>query len=119
MACDCSAEVNHFSHAESTAGAEIQTKPFSWLQSFERLEVRNRQIIHMDVVANASSIWCWIIIAANDDVSSLAECDLQRGGDEMSFRSVVLAQISIRTGTGCVEVPKCGIGEAVSVCVFG
>ena len=68
--------------------------------------MRLGQIIHVNVIANAGSIRCRIVVAINLQNTALSVDRLERHGNQVGFRIVNLANFSAFIGPGSVEITK-------------
>ena len=94
MLGDLAAHVDDFFNTVSSPGTEIEFQAFSRVEFIERKQVSVGQVIDVDVVSNASSIVCRVVVAKQRDVASLAQCYLQNNRDQVGLWRVVFAQIS-------------------------
>src|SRR5207249_6213999 len=60
----------------------------------------------MCVVADSSAVWSGIIRAVNLESRFLSESRLNGERNKMSFRRMVLSQLTFRVGTGSVEITE-------------
>src|SRR6266436_7960343 len=102
---------DHFANAISAAGTEIVDELVALAQSIEHPDMRAGEIAHMNVITDAGAIRGGIVGAENRDVFALSERDLQREGNQVRLRHMVLAQIA--GGSRGVEIAEGGVPQAV------
>src|SRR5207248_3941551 len=88
----------------ASAGADVEGILCRWRRRFDGQAMRLSQIIHMNIVANAGAVGSGIVVSENHQFFSLAEGNLEREGNEMIFRIVILAELTIRRCAGGVKV---------------
>ena len=71
----------------------------------QRPHMRGGQIRHMNVIAQARSVRRRVIVA-EDLQSASAGRRVDRPGDDVDFRRVILADLAVRVGARRVEVPQ-------------
>ena len=68
--------------------------------------MRGREIGDVDVVADAGTISCRIVVAKNAHMVALAVRDLQDDGDEVCFRIMRLADLAGHMRAAGVEIAQ-------------
>src|SRR3954466_3079271 len=91
MAGNLAAGVDDLPHAVAAAGAQVEVNPLSGSQCFERHEVGLGQIVNVDIVADATAVRGWIVVAENRDPLALAESDLEQVWNQMRFRNMIFS----------------------------
>src|SRR5882762_7928397 len=76
-----------------------------------------RQVIYMDIVADASAIRSWIIRSKNFHGLALAAYGFKGNWDQVGLRGVQFADGSIFVGSGSVEVTETYVAESVGTSV--
>ena len=64
------------------------------------------QITDMDVIANAGAIRRVVVVAEDLQVGSMATHHVEHQRDQVGFRVVLFAEISVRISAGGVEVAE-------------
>ena len=104
---------DHVFHRRRPLGAGIVgTRGSSRLQPSECAQVRVCQITHVNVVAQARAIRCWVILAEDVDGRPSAS-GLDRARDHVNLGSVILAELAFGIRTGGVEVAQPDRPDAV------
>jgi hypothetical protein len=65
-----------------------------------------RQIGNMDVIADAGAVVRRIILAEDFNMRAFPRRDIENQRDQVRFRIVILAQMAIGMGTGCVKIAQ-------------
>ena len=78
-----------------------------------------RQIVDVDVIANAGAVGRGIVVAENRDVFALPERHLQHDRNQVRLGRVVLAHVALRARAGGVEVTQRRVAQAVGRGVIG
>ena len=73
----------------------------------------------MNVIANTSSIRCWIILAKDRDAFALSQGDLQHDWNEVALGIMIFTDRAVCGSARSVEVTKGGNSEAISMCIVG
>src|SRR5687768_8712755 len=63
------AGVDHFHDARAGAGAEVELQALAGLQSFERRQMRGREVVDVDVVADAGAVGSRVVVAEDSDLA--------------------------------------------------
>ena len=87
---------DHLAHTVAFAGAEIVTKADARTEPLQGYEVGFRQILDVNVVAHASAVWSWVVVAKHLNRRPPALGCLDDDRDEVCFWIVILADRSVR-----------------------
>src|SRR5437879_13504819 len=77
------------------------------------------QVHYVRVVADGSAVWSGIIRPVNFESRFLSESRVNGERNKMSFRRMVLSQLTIRVGTGSVEITQGCPAQAVRFSIPG
>ena len=64
------------------------------------------QVERMDIIADIGAVWSIIVVAKDGNLLTFALSHLKHNGQEMSFRSVVLANRAVGLGTRHIEITQ-------------
>src|SRR5713226_9293915 len=81
---DALGRINHLQDGEAAAVADVEGFAGNTVNLLECADVRIRDVEHMDVIANTSSIGSGIVRAENIDVGQMAAGRVENPGEEMS-----------------------------------
>src|SRR4030095_13178423 len=97
--------LNHFSHTETSPGAEVVDQPAALRERVQCEHVRRSQVEDVDVVPNATAILSGVVRSEDRNSGTLAERYFQNQRNQVGFRRMVFAQV--RAGrAGCVEIAQ-------------
>src|SRR5207244_6178997 len=105
---------NHLAHTVAAADAKVVDSALSWLQTLQRRQMGSRQIVHVDVIADAGAVRRGVVRAEDFNRGAPAENRLKDKGNEVRFRIVIFADGPIRARTRGVEVAQGGKTPTIS-----
>jgi hypothetical protein len=98
---------NHFAHAVAVSRSQIEGSVLSAAgQMKHRQNVRLRNIVHVDVVANRGSVGSWIVNSKNGHLAPFAARRLHNKRNQMRFRIMRLADLRVHVRARRVEVAQ-------------
>ncbi len=107
MAGDLPGRIDDFIHRKPVSRSHVESVALSSAgEVLQCPDVGLRQIDYMNVVTNACSIGCLVIVAEDPDLLAPVECHLQNERDEVGLWIVILSQFTIWIGAGGIEIPE-------------
>src|SRR5271157_331036 len=111
MSRDLARNLDDLAHAEPVAASQVADQLRVLFQPIEREQMRRRQVVDVNVVADASSVLGWIVRAEDGNRRSFAQRHLKHKRNQMRLRIVRLAAVG--GGSGGVEVTQAGVSQSV------
>lgn len=118
MTGDGSCSFDNFPNRIADAVTQIEDIAFAAI-----LEITNRQNVslcqvgYMDVVPNASAVWCIIVCTKDGDCIPLAVWNLQNQRNQVAFRIVCFTDCASLICTASVEIPERNIPQTMCFAV--
>src|SRR5687768_13508683 len=106
---------DHLAHRVSVSAPKVVDQAIAFLQSIQCKEMCRGQIRDVDVIANASAVWRWIICAIDLCRVALAQRHTQNKRDEMRLGLMRLPAAVQRT-TGIEVTKRCKM-QAVNLTI--
>src|SRR6266513_2454224 len=100
---------DNFQDREATAVADIEGFAGNAVDLLKSTDVRIGDIEHVDIVADAGSVWRGVVRAEDIDMRQTTASGIENPGNEMGFNAMMLA--ALPRGSGSVEVPEGHIFE--------
>ena len=105
---------NNFSHGCTRSSPDIDGKTrLPRRQMFQRFYVSVRQVIHVYIVADASTIGRRIIITEHMQLRPIPRCSPQRQRNQMSLRVVQFPDFAAFVSPGRIEISQAGIAKPI------
>ena len=82
---------DNFQDREATAVADVEGFAGNALDLLKSADVRIGDIEHVDIVAEAGSVWCGVVRAEDLDMRQTTASGIENPGNEMGFHAMMLA----------------------------
>jgi len=110
--------LNHLENRGADTAAQVEGHGHATAdQILQSLDVRLRQVGHMNVVPDGRAIGGGVVRAEDVHVGPQPERRLDGERDQVRFGVVILADLTVRIGAGGVEIAQCGPLQPVSFLV--
>lgn len=114
VAGDASAGLKAFPNRIATSDSDVVGTLIPGLEGFDRGEVRFDEIGDVHVISDAGAIRCRVVGAVDRQRLSFSQRDFQTDRNQMTLRSVVLADAGLDVGACDVEISQGREGERLS-----
>src|SRR5882762_4121545 len=101
---------DNFQDREATAVADVEGFAGNAVDLLKSADVRIGNIKHVDVIADAGSVWCSVVRAEDVDMRQSTASGIENPGNEMSFHAMMLA--AFLGGSGSVEIAEAHVFES-------
>src|SRR6266550_954056 len=101
---------DNFQDREATAVADVEGFAGNAVDLLKSADVGIGDIKHVDVIADAGSVWCRVVRAEDVDMRQTTASGIENPGNEMSFHAMMLA--ALLGGSGSVEIAEAHIFES-------
>src|SRR6266478_1453506 len=101
---------DNFQDRKATAVADVEGFAGNTVDLLKSTDVGIGDIKHVDVIADAGSVWCRVVRAEDVDMGQSTAGGIENPGNEMSFHAMMLA--AFPGGSGSVEIAEGHILES-------
>src|SRR5467141_3565888 len=101
---------DNFQDREATAVADVEGFAGNAVDLLKSADVGIGDIKHVDVIADAGSVWCRVVRAEDVDMGQSTAGGIENPGNEMSFHAMMLA--AFLGGSGSVEIAEAHVFES-------
>ena len=100
--------MHHIQHAVSVASAQIvNLQAGFFIDHLQSLDVTERQVYNMDIIADAGAVVCIIIVAKHTQLRPFADCNLRHIGHQIVGNAVgILADQAALVRTDRIKIPQ-------------
>src|SRR6516225_3395552 len=112
MAGHAADRLNHFTHAEALAVAQVVNEAVFFLERLEHQQVCLAEIADVDVVADAGTVRRRVVVAENGKLFAFAERHFEGNGDQVRLRLMILSLCPGRARY--VEISQRSVAQAVN-----
>src|SRR5207302_1942019 len=119
LARDLLGGAEHLTNAVPTADSQVVAQAFSRLKPLQSQEVRGRQVVDMDVIADTRAVGSRIVGAEYLQRWPLTQNRLQSQRNKMGFGIMILTDLAVGAGAGGVEITQGGVAPDIGNAVIG